>query len=216
MLTAYDLAPEFVQLPAFNIVRNVARSRSEYWTWEIGAARRLRGRWALSAGFSHTWSSDHASAYSGQSVRNNAYPLTPNDAINADPGGRHEFTTWIAKAHGTYEMPWDVRVTPAVRHQSGQPFGRTFTARLPEYGTVTVLAEPVGARRLDNMTIADLRVEKGFRIARNRRFAAFVDVFNVFNANPEQNVVWSSGASHLRPISIVPPRIARIGAKLDW
>ena len=53
-------------------------------------------------------------------------------------------------------------------------------------------------------------------MTRSRRFAAFVDVFNVFNANPEQNVVWSSGASYLRPIGIVSPRIARIGAKLDW
>ena len=198
-----------------NIVRNVAGSRSEYWTWEIGAARRLRERWAFGAGFSHTWNSDQASVYSGQSVRNNTYPLTPNDLINAGPGGRHEFTTWMAKAHGTYEMPWDVRVTPVVRHQSGQSFGRTFTASL-RYGTVAVLAEPVGTRRMDNMTIADLRVEKGFRMTRSRRFAAFVDVFNVFNANPEQNVVLSSGASYLRPISILSPRIARIGAKLDW
>ena len=215
ILTAYDLAPEFLGLPAVNIVRNVAGSRSEYWTWEIGAARRLRERWALGAGFSHTWSADQASVYSGQSVRNNTYPLTPNDLINAGPGGRHEFPTWTAKAHGTYEMPWDVRVTPVVRHQSGQSFGRTFTTSL-QYGTVAVLAEPVGTRRMDNMTIADLRVEKGFRMARSRRVAAFVDVFNVFNANPEQNVVMSSGASYLRPIGILSPRIARIGAKLDW
>ena len=67
------------------------------------------------------------------------YPLTPNDLINAGPGGRHEFPTWTAKAHGTYEMPWDVRVTPVIRHQSGQSFGRTFTASL-QYGTVAVLA----------------------------------------------------------------------------
>lgn len=215
VLAAYDLVPEFLELPPANIVRNVTGSRSEYWTWEIGAARRLRGRWAFAAGLSHTWNADQASVYSGQPVRRNTYPLTPNDLINAGPGGRHEFTTWTAKAHGTYEMPWDVRVTSVVRHQSGQPFGRTFTAGLG-YGTVTVLAEPVGTRRMDNLTICDLRAEKGFRMARGRRFAAFVDVFNLFNANPELNVVWSSGNSYLRPISIVSPRIARLGAKLDW
>jgi hypothetical protein len=215
ILQAYDLAPEFRDLLPVNIVRNVPGSRSTYWTWEIGAARRLRGHWAFGAGFSHTWNSDQASVYAGQSVRNNAYPLTPNDLINAGPGGRHEFTTWMAKAHGTYEMPWNIRVTPVIRHQSGQPFGRTFTARL-QYGTVIVLAEPVGTRRMDNITIADVRLEKSFRTARSRRFAAFFDVFNVFNANPEQNIVWSSGASYLRPISIVSPRIARIGAKVHW
>lgn len=215
ILAAYDLAPELLDLPPVNVVRNVAGSRSEYWTWELGAARRVRGRWAFGAGFTHTWNSDQASVYSGQSVRNNTYPLTPNDLINAGPGGRHEFTTWTAKAHGTYEARWDLRVTPVLRHQSGQPFGRTFTVTGLRYGTVAVLAEPVGTRRTDHVTICDLRVEKGFR-ARGRRVAAFFDVFNVFNANPELNIVWSSGALYLRPISIVPPRIARIGGKLAW
>jgi len=215
ILEAYDLAPEFLELPRANVVRNVPGSRTEYWTWEIGAARRLRRRFAFGAGFSHTWSSDQAGAYLGQPVRNDTYPLTPNDLINADAGGRHVFTTWTAKAYATYEIPWDVRVTPSIRHQSGQPFGRTFTSSL-RYGSVTVLAEPVGTWRMDNVTVLDLRVEKGFRVAQGRRIGAFVDVLNVFNANPEQNVVWSSGSSYLRPIDIFPPRIARIGAKLDW
>jgi len=39
--------------------------------------------------------------------------------------------------------------------------------------------------------------------------AGFVDVFNVFNANPEQNINWSSGSSFLQPLAIVPPRIFR-------
>jgi hypothetical protein len=214
-LTAYDLAPEFLGQPAANIVRNVAGSRSEYWTLDVGAERRLHHRWAFGAGFSHTWNSDQSSTYAGQSVRNNTYPVTPNDLLNTEPGGAHEFTTWTAKAHGTYEAPWNFRVTPVVRHQSGQPFGRTFTAGL-RYGTVAVLAEPIGTRRMDHLTTCDLRVEKGFQITQSRRVAAFVDVFNVFNANPEQNVVWSSGSSYLRPINIVSPRIARIGARLDW
>jgi hypothetical protein len=107
-----------------------------------------------------------------------------------------------------------VRVTPLLRHQSGQPFGRTFTTRL-NYGTVRILAEPIGTRRMDHLTILDVRGEKGFRLGGARRVALFVDVFNVLNANPEQNANWGS-VSFLRPISIVGPRIARVGVKLDW
>jgi hypothetical protein len=44
----------------------------------------------------------------------------------------------------------------------------------------------------------------------------FLDVFNVLNANPEQNAIWSSGTSFLRPVTIVPPRIARAGLSFDW
>jgi hypothetical protein len=85
------------------------------------------------------------------------------------------------------------------------------------YGnSVRVLAEPIGTRRMDNTTILDARVEKGFDLSRGRRVAAFIDFFNIFNANPQQNTNWSSGPSFLQPLNIVAPRIARVGAKLEW
>jgi len=69
---------------------------------------------------------------------------------------------------------------------------------------------------MDNITLLDVRVEKGFRLAEGRRVAAFVDAFNLLNANPEETVSWTSGPSFLRPLNIVAPRIVRIGAKLEW
>jgi hypothetical protein len=74
--TVYDLLPDFIGQPTVNIVRNVPGSTSEYFTWEVAAARQTRGRWTFGAGFAHTWNGDHASGYSGQSLRNNPYPLT--------------------------------------------------------------------------------------------------------------------------------------------
>ncbi len=67
---------------------------------------------------------------------------------------------------------------------------------------------------MDDVTLVDLKVEKTFRL-RADRLAVFVDVFNVFNANAELNISWTS-ESFLRPLSIVPPRIARVGARFDW
>ena len=166
-------------------------------------------------GFAHTWSRDHARQYAGQTIRQNVYPLTPNDLINTGDGGRHEFTTWSAGILGTFELPWMVRVAPFVRHQAGQPFGRTLASQVP--GVDRILAEPIGTRRMPNLTSVDVRVEKGFRSkATNRRAAVFLDVFNSLNSNQEQNVSWVSGTTFLRPLTIVPPRIARIGLKLDW
>lgn len=215
--TAYDLHPDFVGQPAINVVRNVPGSSSEYTTWEIAAMRQMRGRWTLGTGFAYTWNRDQASGYSGQSVRNNPYPLTPNDFFNASAGGWYEFTTWTAKAYGTVEVPWQLRITPVVRHQSGQPFGRTQTTGPGQlgYGTVTLLMEPIGRRRLDHITLVDVRIEKAIPLKAGR-IAMFLDVFNSLNANPEQNTIWGSGPSFLRPVTIVPPRIARVGFTFDW
>jgi hypothetical protein len=195
----------------------VPGANSEYLTWEIAATRQTRGRWSFGASFAHTWNADHASGYSGQSVRSNSYPLTPNDLINTGDGGRHEFRTWTAKAYGTFEGPWRLGVTPVLRHQSGQPFGRTqVTSRTQlSSGTITILMEPVGTRRMDNITILDVRIDRTMRV-KGGRVRAFVDVFNLLNANPAQNVVWTSGESFLRPVTIVPPRIARAGLSFDW
>ena len=61
----------------------------------------------------------------------------------------------------------------------------------------------------------DLRVEKVVRFGATS-LSGFLDVFNMFNNNAEQNITWSSGSSFLRPSNIVPPRIARFGAKFEW
>jgi hypothetical protein len=197
-----------------NIVSNVPNSDSRHWTWDLTANKRLNGRWSLLAGFGYTWNGDQASVYSGQPVRSNVYAVTPNDLINAGVDGRYDFTTWTAKVLATWRAPWDIQVSPSVRHQSGQPYGRTFSTTL-NYGNVRILAEPIDTRRMDNITLVDTSVEKSFRFGGSRRFAVFLDVFNLLNGNPEQNVNWSSG-SFRRPLNIVPPRIARIGLKLDW
>jgi hypothetical protein len=101
-----------------------------------------------------------------------------------------------------------------LRHQSGQPFGRTLSARL-NYGEVRVLAEPVGSRRQDHITVLDLKVERDVLVRRRGRVTAYLEVFNALNANPAEQISWLTN-TFLRPLAIVPPRIARAGLKIDW
>lgn len=83
------------------------------------------------------------------------------------------------------------------------------------YGSQVILAEPIGTRQQDNVALFDTRVEKIFGLGK-RKLGLFLDGYNLFNANPEANILYSSGASFLRPTNIVPPRIVRFGVKLDW
>ena len=66
------------------------------------------------------------------------------------------------------------------------------------------------------MSVFDFRAEKVFRVDATLTVSPFIDLYNVFNANPVQNITWASGTSFLRPTNIVPPRVARIGAKVNW
>jgi hypothetical protein len=103
--------------------------------------------------------------------------------------------------------------------QAGQPYARTINAGAANginYGTQRILAEPIGSRQQDNIVLLDARVEKVIKIGGGRSVSIFGDGFNLTNANPASNITWSSGSTFLLPVTIVSPRLARIGAKLDW
>ena len=101
-----------------------------------------------------------------------------------------------------------------LRAEAGAPWARTFTQSM-NYGTQTFFAEPFGARHLPNIVVFDIRGEKGVRF-KGHRVSGFIDVFNIFNANPPYTIIQTSGASFMRPTVITSPRVARIGAKVEW
>jgi hypothetical protein len=203
--TAYNLAPEYVTLPPINITRNLTNTDSDYYTWEVTATKRETGRWSLLASFAETWSRE---TNVGQGAS-----FTPNALINTQ-SGLNTFKTWQGKINATVKLPGEMRVTPVYRHQSGTPFGRTFVTAL-NYGNATILAEPFDAERTPHLNLFDVRSEKIFN-ARGTRIVGFFDVYNIFNSNAEQDLTKSSGSAFLRPVAITPPRVARIGAKLQW
>jgi len=83
-------------------------------------------------------------------------------------------------------------------------------------GSSVVYAEPADARRHDNITVLDLRVEKGFNLVRTLRVRGFFDLFNITNSNAAETRTITTGTSFLRPTAILAPRTARIGARVSW
>jgi len=138
----------------------------------------------------------------------------PNDAINTD-NGQFVFGLWSAKINGSYDAPWGLKVTPALRLQSGQPFARTFQVTM-NYGSQRFLAEPIGSRQQDNIILVDTRVEKAFKVGKGTTLSAFIDGYNLTNTNAAQNINWGSASNFLQPTTIIPPRLWRFGAKFDW
>jgi hypothetical protein len=200
-ISAFNLAPQYVGLPTANLTQNLAGAKDDYYTIEFTGNRRMNRGFSLLTSFAKTWSYRSAS------------PVNPNVLINR-PDGQDQFSTWQVKAGGTFQLPKGFRLSPLLRHQSGNNFGRTIVGTL-NYGSVTMLAEPFDSRRSRNASVVDLRSEKSITIAR-RRLGLFFDLYNMFNTNPETSITAASGTSWLRPLVIVPPRIAKFGMKFDW
>jgi outer membrane receptor protein involved in Fe transport len=213
-IQAWNLAPQYLGLPVRNVLTNVPSARTNYYTWEVTATKRMSRGWSAIASLAYTTSYAQANILFDTNFRQNQLPVTPNDLINTAPDGQEKSTDIAAKVTASWEGPWGLKVSPVYRYQSGQNFGRTIVATL-NYGSVRIPAEPLSARRQDNVSLIDVRIERATSV-RNTRLSPFIDVYNLTNANPIQNTSWSSGSSFLRPLAIVPPRVLRIGAKFDW
>ena len=216
-IPGFNLSAAALALPVLNELQNTG-GHDDFYTLELSASKRATGRWSLNGSFSYRWNMDNASAYFGNSLRALQDVATPNDLINTD-GGRYNFTTWAAKINATYEAKYGVRITPSIRNQSGQPYGRTISVAAANginYGTARILTEAISTHRQDTITILDVRVEKAFKLAPGRSLSVFMDGYNLTNSNAATNINWSSGATFLTPSTIIPPRLARFGAKFDW
>jgi hypothetical protein len=212
-IQAFNLNPANLALPVVNFLHNTP-GKDDFYNIELTANRRLNHGWSLNASYAYRWNKDNSTGYFGNTLRGRQDVANPNDAINTD-NGAYDFGLWTAKINGSYDAPWGIRITPAIRMQSGQPYARTFVATM-NYGTQRILAEPFGSRQQDAIILADTRVEKLFKVAKTQSISVFIDGYNLTNANPAVNINWSSGSTFTTPSTIVPPRLFRFGAKFDW
>jgi hypothetical protein len=217
-VAAFNLAD--TSLPSNNVTRNIDGYEGTFKTLEFSANKRYGNRWSMNASFSYTWTAQYGNLYFnnrfGTAVANfslfGSYPSNPNEKTF------NEYTDWNAKVSGTVDAGWGVRVTPVLKMQSGAPYGRYFSTRAGElnYGTQIILAEPIGTRRQDTVSLVDVRVEKQVRFAQRARVGLFLDVFNLMNSNTAVNTNWRSGAAFEKATTVLGPRIAKFGVKFDW
>lgn len=218
-IPGFNLAAQYVGTPSINVTSNVPNSDGDFMTYEFSGTKRMSNRWSLSGSFSvmKNWFNNNQfpEAQSPNTIRTNPQPVTPNDLIGTDGKGRFVFNVWSAKMLGTVQLPYQMRMAATVRQQSGLPYGRTFDTSL-NYGTVRVLAEPMGSFRQRNVVITDVRLEKAFGLGGPVQLSGVLDLFNLFNSNAEERINWNSGASYLRPLQVIPPRVARVSFRLTF
>jgi outer membrane receptor protein involved in Fe transport len=135
---------------------------------------------------------------------------------NAAVGNRQKSTNWGMRLLGRYVFPADVAVSANVRHQSGFPWAAIHRVNIPGTGTSPFFLESIQNNRSENVTIVDVRLEKAFRLGERARLTGMVDVYNLFNSNPETNFVLRTGSAFRGIIAALNPRAFKIGVRFQF
>jgi hypothetical protein len=192
---------------ADRLITNIAGLDDTYNGVEFTATRRMTGRWQLLGGL--TIGSDKGVYDRGLNDDFN----NPNQNLNREHSLISMDSTYVGKLIGTYVLPAQVTVSTNLRYFTGQPVLKQITVRGLNQGTVSVLAEPRGETRLDDVTLWDVRLSKVFRFGGRRQLEAMLDVFNLLNQSAT-TVINTNVGPFGTPISILPPRVARLGARV--
>ncbi len=145
---------------------------------------------------------------------------------NPNHGDLHEGPTYwdrpfIARVSGSYRLPWGFAVAGSFRAHSGWPnyrsviFTETLDGRPLPQGSTEVIVEPPGAARSPAVPLLDFRLDHRLELPGSAEFSTYFDIFNALNLN---NVVGegSRDDSFGAVVGILPPRVARVGARLRF
>jgi hypothetical protein len=177
--------------------------------------------------YSHNWQ-----GALGVTVQDNPqyFPYGTTNFINPTAiefsQGISTIAKYLVKAQGSYTFPWDINVSGNFNWNQGAT--RTLSINGPgavyggtsgnlTYNTLTQAS--VDTFRFDPAKLLDLSVQKIVKFRGGKeRLKLMADGFNMFNANAIQSYVSGnqSSAGFTQPASIVPPRVFRFGASIQF
>lgn len=214
-ITVYNQSAATIGTNRF-LVTNSPNLNQDHKGFQVSATKRFSNKWQLLASY----------AYGKTTVKADAF-ANPNQLINSE-GPVFFDRPHTFKLSGTYVLPGAVDLGFNFRTQSGVALTRTATFALNQ-GNVTVNVDPRGSTRLDNLTTLDGDLAKTFKLQGNKEVELRIDGYNLMNANTVWDARTLSTVSNFRqsgdpagalnakptflsPLSILGPRIVRVGA----
>jgi outer membrane receptor protein involved in Fe transport len=132
------------------------------------------------------------------------------------------------KLAGTYQLPWDLRVSGTFQNTAGPEITASYVATnaviAPSLGrnlsagaNGTVLLDLIPPRTMFEKRVSqvDLRLARTFQVNRYR-VQGQLDVYNALNASPVTGLNTRFGPQWLRPTSILPGRVVKFGTQIDF
>lgn len=223
-ITLYDIPK--AQLPANQLQIQAPDGNNEiYRSFEFTINKRLSHRFLALGSFNYT-SGNYPLARTSSSGFNTGAATFADMAINNQV---HGASTWASHVTGTYFGPWGINISPVLRMQSGAPLPRYVTFTGLNVGSLVIPVDPVGTYRSDDLYVLDTRLEKQFAHRERFRLGVFFDAFNILNSNADNTqdaitgvrstVVGGTKLTYQRflsPLTILPPRVFRVGVRFQF
>ena len=215
-----------IQLTKFGLVDNLVTFAKNYGTQQdvyngvdITANVRLPRRVLLSGGV-NTGTTMHEG--------NNVFNSIESCFVVDSPGALRfcdinvPWRTQV-KLLGTVGLPWDVDLAATFQSVPGPEIqanltvtsAQTTLGRNLSTGTVTVPLVPRATMFGDHVYQIDIRLTKSVPVGRTR-IKGTLDLYNALNANPVLVENLNYGASWRRPIYVLPGRMVKLGAQVDF
>jgi Carboxypeptidase regulatory-like domain len=217
----YEIAPGVVR-PANLGHTKRSPEYANYSGWEIAARKRMSNRWMMNASF--TWNDRRTYDDPEYDQTNNIQQLGYNGQVR-----------YVVKFNGAVQLPKGFTLSQNTIIQEGNARTISFFASglcrsgglrtngtnapcLDGTNTPTFQAEPTGTTHLPATMLTDLALSKQFRFARGRAITFDVTMFNLFNVNTIRGYSSNnlSQGTFTRVSSIVPPRVVRVFARLQF
>jgi hypothetical protein len=206
LVTYYDYPANLRGLQFEGTMRiNDPEADHTYKSFEIAASKRLSSGWQFMASYSAT--------KKNIPFGSEALEFNPNLEINV----ADRTWEWLGKLSGSYIFPYGVVASANYQHRSGDTWARSVLFRGGrQVPSILLRVEPIGARRMPNINLVDLRVEKRFRVTTGQNLAVRLNVFNAMNANTVTTITQQSGATFMFPTNIMLPRILELSASYTF
>ena len=216
----YQLAPGFTK--GGNLLTNWDGYHQRYQGLEFTGHKRLSNRWMMNFGFTY---SDHREYFDDRNAIYDPTNIALRDggqvyyaSAGSGKSGFFMNSRWNFKFDGMVQLPAGINLAGKFNGRQGFAFPQTFRTnpRAGALGRVEVLLAPIGDTRLDNLWIADFRVDKTFSMGRTR-LTAIMDIFNLFNSSlvvgqeRRQNLATAN-----RIQDILSPRVVRFGVRFNF
>lgn len=201
-------------------VGNVAVTSLDYQIYhgiDLTATKRFSNRWQMQTALT-------------LQTNPNYFPEGSNTFQN--PTGRefrHGISTiprYLFKAQGSYQFPWDITASANLNINQGNVRIATIVGPGNVYGGTTgsirytsLEFQPRDAERFDAVKLFDVGLQKAFRFAGGRnRIKLMLDGFNILNDNSvlSYNSNFITRVGYTQPRTIVPPRVFRVGAAINF